>query len=240
MVNNDLETLEQFTLQLEGDLANSILNDLSTAHLNLNPEQRNVLELCRNPALKRLLLLNRLKAMHCLEFIKKIEKSNIICNGIVKNLKSKHLKDSVPGLQRKVSEQHALNVWKLGTPYFKTDKCVGPQFNADYYRKLANNELVYTSFTEGRRWIYDDQVALYDAICDGYLAYRKRMVQQQLTYVNSTYKICPNDTIKLQIDNLENQLEVIDAETEYKAPPIDDESGIDWLKAINDLQSKQF
>ncbi|XP_044271356.1 snRNA-activating protein complex subunit 4 [Tribolium madens] len=193
-------------------------------NLTLSEDEKQVIDSCSDPELKRLLVLNRSKNLQLLKLQKKIQQLLQECEAELGE-KNNTLKNSEPK-----QSSHQTNIWKLAAPYFKDERFFSSPLNGDAIKKRARNELNIYDLVPSPKWTPIEFDRLHNAVKCNYNINRQTAIVAKIRVLKAKVSTGgPEKQTKLkEIVQLREELEKIKDDEEI--PPLNSNEHISWYK----------
>lgn len=225
----DSEDSDEFSYQF----ANDELLDYK-ADVALKQEEQEVIDICQDEELKKLLILNRSKHIMLCQLFWKVKKQLKKCNDD-ENLQVG--KSSI--VCNKTSKMFKPILIHLGAPYFKTKKLFPAPLNADTIKKSKNNELTIYDLGSCSYWTINASKNLLKVVCTNYNSGRQKNMIKKIVELHNALKdesSANEKAVKLadEIAACENTLKYLEEVGSDDVPPLKNNDYIDWER-ISDL-----
>lgn len=179
---------------------------------SLKPEEKNLIDQCEDPELKRLLFLNRRKNINLILLYKRLQDLIMECRQYIIE-KASLLREYINNMK---ANNLAIATWKLAAPYFKNKDLYQSPMNDDTKRKINNNELFIYAFRPNKSWSKFEYEKLINAVKLNYSFKKHLFIKTQKRERGE------------QVDSSDPS--VGDDKFQIEVPPLNSNKHLDWSR----------
>ncbi|XP_076272755.1 proximal sequence element A Pbp95 isoform X2 [Rhynchophorus ferrugineus] len=200
----------------------------STPSSILTVNEKKIVDMCKDPDLRELLILNRQKNMQLMQFFKVIKDLLIECQTNIMQ-KDNQIK------AKNNDKRNNYKIWRIGRPYFKSADNFPCPRNEDTMQKHQKGELMYYDMIPSIKWFNNDAKRLMAGVAFIFKVIREEQLTKEISAMEQSDNVNHRKLkmLKQSVDDIRNSSEVV-------YPPRNFDKSIDWNRISHNFLCNKY